>query len=138
MTTEPQVRLAEIYPKPGPQSSGKRGNISAASSRSAALKLAADVARQLGMVRTWQNVQIIRLAIESEAEYSGITIPQAAALIAMAANDFTIVDPQRYSFQAAALLRKSNIVNRFWFEDALWRCKAAYDDMLVRLQRESA
>ena len=83
-------------------------------------------------------MQTIRLAIESEAEYSGISLANAAALIAAAASEFTIVHPQDYSFQAAALLRKSNIVNRFWFEDALWRCKQAYQNLLVRLQEESA
>lgn len=90
------------------------------------------------MVPTWPNLQTIRLAIESEAEYSELSQERAAALITAAACDFTLVDPQRCSFQAAALLRKSNVVNRFWFEDALWRYKAAYDRMLVYLQKESA
>lgn len=90
------------------------------------------------MVPTWPNVQTIRLAIESEASYSGVTVAQAAALIVSAALNFTIVDPQHYSFQTAALLRKSNVINRFWFEDALWRYKHAYQNMLERLQRESA
>jgi hypothetical protein len=90
------------------------------------------------MVETWPNVQTIRLAIESEASYSEISVSQAAALIASAALEFTVVDPQHYTFQAAALLRKSNIVNRFWFEDGLWRYKITYQNMLARLQQESA
>jgi hypothetical protein len=97
--------------------------------------LAVQIARQLGMVRTWPNVQTIRLAIESEAEDSGVTLNQAAALIIMAAKEFTIVDAQMYSFQAATILRKSNNVNRFWFEDSLWRHKEAYQKMLFRLQQ---
>ena len=90
------------------------------------------------MVDTWPNLQTIRLAIESEAEYSDISLANAAALIAAAACEVTIVDPERYSFQAASLLRKSNIVNRFWFEDALWRHKQTYQNMLARLQEQSA
>ena len=129
MTTTPQVRLAALYRNPNAHSSGKTGKKS--------IPLAAEIARQVGMVPTWPNVQTIRLAIESEAVYSEISIPQAAALIVQAALDFTIVDPEHYSFQAAALLRKSNVVNRFWFEDALWRHKQAYQNMLARLQ-ESA
>ena len=90
------------------------------------------------MVPTGANVKTIQLAIEFEAEDSGVSVQQAAALIVSAALEITIVDPQRYSFQAAALLRKSNMVNRFWFEDALWRHKAAYLNLLARVQRESA
>jgi hypothetical protein len=90
------------------------------------------------MVPTWPNVQTIRLAIESEAEYSGISLESAAELIGVAARDVAIFDPQRYSFQAATLLRKSNIVNRFWFEDALWRYKDAYTNRLAQIQKDFA
>ena len=89
------------------------------------------------MVASWPNIQTIRLAIESEASYSEVSESQAAALIVAAALEFTVVNPERYTFQAAALLRKSNIVNRFWFEDALWRYKDAYNNMLARLQAEA-
>jgi len=89
------------------------------------------------MPATWPNVQTVRLAIEAEAAFSEVSLSQAAALIVMAANNFTPVDASQYSFQAAALLRKSNIVNRFWFEDALWRYKDAYNNMLARLQAEA-
>ena len=130
MTTTPQVSSGALYRNSGARSSGKTGPKS--------LTLAAEVARAVGMVPTWPNVQTIRLAIESEASYSELSISQSAALLVSAANDFTIVDPQHYNFQAATLLRKSNVVNRFWFEDALWRYKTAYQNMLARLQRESA
>jgi hypothetical protein len=130
MTTTPQVSSGALYRNSGARSSGKTGPKS--------LTLAAEVARQVGMVPTWPNVQTIRLAIESEARYSELSISQSAALIVSAANDFTIVCAEDYNFQAATLLRKSNVVNRFWFEDALWRYKTAYQNMLARLQRESA
>jgi len=130
MRTTSQVRSAALYRNPRAHSSGKTGN--------KVIPLAAEIARLVGMVGTWPNVQTIRLAIESEAAYSEVSLTQAADLILHAARDFTIVDPQRYSFQVASLLRKSNIVNRFWFEDALWRYKEAYDRMLARLQKESA
>jgi hypothetical protein len=83
-------------------------------------------------------VQTIRLAIESEAGFSHVSVSQAAELILAAVWDFTVIDASRYSFQAVALLRKSNIVNRFWFEDALWRYKAAYNKLLALKQRAEA
>jgi len=122
--------ITAIYPNSYSNSSRKSVDLSAS-----ALVLAADLARQIGMVATWPNVQTIRLAIESESHYSDVSLNQAAALIVCAANDYTVVDPQQYSFQAAALLRKSNIVNRFWFEDARWRYKNAYNRMLCALQQ---
>ena len=91
--------------------------------------------RQLGMVPTWPLIQTIRLAIECEAEYSDVSISNAAALIVCAASEFTVVRPEDYSFQAATILRKSNNVNRFWFEDALWRYKDAYNRLLDHLQQ---
>jgi hypothetical protein len=105
--------------------------------RNSALPLAGQIARQLGMPESWPNVQAIKLAILAEAGYSDISIAQAAALIVSAAHDFTIVRPDRYNFQAAALLRKSNVINRFWFEDSLWRYKDAYHQLLHRLQQGS-
>jgi hypothetical protein len=118
-----------------PRSSGKSR---LSPPRSLALKLAADLAREVGMVPTWPNVQTIRLAIEAEAAYSEVSVSQAAALIVAAALNFMVFDASNYSWQAATLLRKSNIVNRFWFEDALWRHKYVYNDMLVRLQKAKA
>jgi len=138
MTTTPQVRLGAIYPNSEAVSSGKTEDCRANTRPARNLPLAASVARQCGIVPSWPNLQLIRLAIESEADYSDISLANAAALIAAAACEVTIVDPERYSFQAAALLRKSNIVNRFWFEDALWRHKQAYQNMLARLQEQSA
>jgi hypothetical protein len=134
MSTQAMATQQAASHNPAVRSSGKVGKNSASRIPRRALVLAADLARQIGMVPSWPNVEIIRMAIESEADYSGVTIGQAAALILQAANDFTSVDPQHYSFQAAALLRKSNIVNRFWFEDALWREKYAYLNMLARLK----
>lgn len=103
---------------------------------SLALQLAADLARQVGMVRTWPNLQTIRLAIESEAEHSGITVKHAAALIAMAANEFSrcgdgVTFPDSLDRYVAF---KENTVDRFWFEDARWRSKGSYLEFLSRLE----
>jgi hypothetical protein len=131
------VRAFHNSPADSSEKSAENSALSVDSPRAVALKLAADLARQLGMVRTWPNVQAIRLAIETEAEYSQISVGNAAALIVCAALDFTIVSPEHYSFQAATILRKSNNVNRFWFEDCLWRHKDAYKKMLYQLQQRS-
>ena len=94
------------------------------------------------MVPTWPNVQTIRLAIESEAVYSEITIAQAAAVIVQAAQERTC-GPE-YSCLSSwekHLLLKQNDIDRFWFEDARWRMKGAYWLGLDKLRdelRESA
>ena len=100
----------------------------------AALTLAAELARQVGMPRTWPNVQTIRLAIESEADHSGITVNQAATVIAMAAQEWTA--RSGYSFLPSWEIReivRVNTIDRFWFEDARWRAKGAYVVMLSRI-----
>src|ERR1700723_1261703 len=107
---EPMSALNAIYPNPDERSSGKIGPD--------CLVLAAAIARQVGLPETWPNVQTIKLAIQSEALKSDVHIVRAAGVILEAAKEITIVNPERYSFQAAGVLRKSNIVNRFWFEDA--------------------
>ena len=97
--------------------------------------LAADLARLVRMTRTGPNLQAIQQAIESEAEDSGVTIQQAAALIAMAATQMTR-GPQ-YSCSSSWEVReivRENTVDRFWFEDARWRSKGAYTLALSRLQ----
>jgi hypothetical protein len=109
-------------------------------SRSLALKLAADLARQIGMTRTWPNVQTIRLGIESEADYSGISVRQAAAVIAMAANEWSrcgdgYTPPSSHDQYTTA---KDNTIDRFWFEDSRWRNKYAYNVFMARLQPEAS
>lgn len=130
MTTTPQPRLVATYPNSGARSSGKRG-------RNSALTLAAELARKVGMVPTWPNVQTIRLAIESEAEHSEISLAHAAALIVQAALERSF-DPQagivcRSSWEHFQLAKK-NAVDRFWFEDARWRMKECYWALLGKLQ----
>lgn len=132
MGTNPDVCLGARYPNSEPRSSGKAVN-------SPALVLAAEIARALGMVPTWPNVQTIRLAIESEADFSGITVSQAAAILATAAHELNIsgslyTPPDWRDVHRAY---KANRVDRFWFEDARWRMKPSYEAMIARLQ-ESA
>lgn len=79
------------------------------------------------MVPTWPNVQTIRLAIESEAELLSVPIHHAAEVILQAAKEFSRADG--YSCPAEWQRReifRENSVDRFWFEDARWRSKAAY------------
>jgi hypothetical protein len=109
------------------------------SSRALALKLAADLARQVGMVRTWPNLQTIRLAIESEAEQSEVSLNQAAALIAMAAHEWTAHPRLRcLSAWEEREIARVNTIDRFWFEDARWRSKSAYAAFLNRLNEAEA
>ena len=89
------------------------------------------------MVSTWANLQTIRLAIESEAAYSDITVAQAAALITTAAMEFTgpggnLYRPPDWRDQVRAF--KANRIDRFWFEDSRWRMKSSYDRLLARLE----
>jgi hypothetical protein len=99
------------------------------------LTLAAQLARKVGMVPTWPNVQTIRLAIESEAEFSGVTIEETAAMIAKAARERT----QAPAFRCAAdwerrEICRLNVLDRFWFEDSRWREKSAYLEFLTDLR----
>lgn len=97
------------------------------SPRSLALKLAADLARQVGMVRTWPNLQTIRLAIESEAEGSGVSLDEAAEVITKAAQEQTLQrGPDFHSSWEIREIYRRNSINRFWFEDSLWRDKLVY------------
>ncbi len=106
-------------------------------SRAAALKLAADLARLVGMVRTWPNLQTIRLAIESEADISEVTLQQAAALIAAAAQERTRRPDYCPSSWELREIYRDNSIDRFWFEDARWRSKGAYAALLERLHAQS-
>ena len=122
------------------RSSGKVGRNSARSTRRP-LALAAQIARQLGMVPTWPNVQTIRLAFEAEAAHSEISVSQAVALIVTAAQE---ISPTPGGFHAPASewekrqAQRKNDIDRFWFEDARWRTKASYWKLLELLQQESA
>ncbi len=102
----------------------------------ASLKFATEIARRVGMVPTWPNVQTIRLAIESEAELSGVSIMIAAIVIERAAkerssagNGLTCAS----SWEHFQVFRENNI-DRFWFEDARWRTKFAYAEFSEHLR----
>jgi hypothetical protein len=92
-----------------------------------ALQLAANVARRIGMVRTWPNLQTIRLAIEGEAEFSGIATEDAAELLLRCAAERTYrpehTCPTDWIVREMSRL---NSIDRFWFEDCRWRDKRAY------------
>ncbi len=128
------------FHKSDARSSGKVGRNSARASRRP-LALAAQIARQLGMVPTWPNVQTIRLALESEAAHSEVSMSQAAALIVTAAQEITPAPGNSYTppteWEKRQTARKNDI-DRFWFEDARWRMKASYWKLLELLQQESA
>jgi hypothetical protein len=99
------------------------------------LHLAADLARRIGMIRTWPNLQTIRIAIENEADDNSLTLDQAAALIAMAAQELSILSGPGLlpDWRAQAREFKLNRVDRFWFEDGRWKDKEIYGEMLSRL-----
>jgi hypothetical protein len=120
------------------EKSAENPSLPVENSRSLALKLAAELARQLGMTRTWPNLQTIRLAIESEADYSGISIRQAAAVIAMAANYQSGCYDVCPSSLDQYLAVKDNTIDRFWFEDSRWRNKGAYIVFMARLQEATS
>ena len=117
------------------RSSGNLGRIEGSSH----LVLAAQVARSVGMVESWPNVQVIRLAIEAETEFSQVSPGEAALVIIEAAREAT--RPPVFSppspFESREIARL-NQVDRFWFEDARWRMKIAYLEFLRRRDGEAA
>lgn len=129
-------QAASHNPRPvSSEKSEENSSLRLKSSRALGLKLAADLARQVGMVRTWPNLQTIRLAIESEAEQSEVSLNQAAALIAMAAQEQTCHPQYRcLSGWEERELARVNTIDRFWFEDARWRSKGIYIITLARLE----
>jgi|SRR5579864_2843508 len=114
--------LAEASHNPGTGSSGKR-----------AIPLAATVARALGVVPSWPNLQTIRIAIESEADYFGSTREEIAEMIVRAGTERSCaslyVCPSEWEKRE---IYRENAVDRFWFEDARWRSKFAYQEFLER------
>lgn len=107
-------------------------NSRGASSGKRAFPLAAKVARELGLVPTWPNLQTIRLAIQSEVEFCEsasleVTVVEVAEMIMRAGNEWTTLSqyvcPAEWERREAV---RMNSVDRFWFEDARWRAKAAY------------
>ena len=66
---------------------------------------AAEIARLVRLPRTWPTIKTIEVAISSEADYSQVSLSEAAAIIA----DAAVRDR-----------RQGRDVNRFYFEDARW------------------
>jgi hypothetical protein len=102
------------------------------------LTLAAQVAAKLGITRSWPNVQMVKLAIENEAEFSQVSHAEAAEVIVRAGRELSDwQDP--YSPTPEWKRREAfrlNTVDRFWFEDARWRVKQVY--LEFRERREAA
>jgi hypothetical protein len=97
-----------------------------------------DVARRVGMVATWPNLETIRVSIESEAEFSAISFNEALDLILACASCPSLL-PQ-YSAPAEWEKReisRANTINRFWFEDALWRVKFPYIEFRATRREEA-
>jgi len=132
-----------VSPNPPRLSSGKLSHFSTrrTSSRTGrkTLPLAASVARQLGIVETWPNVQTIRLAIESEAALSGVAPQDVVEMLVRAGKEWT--SQPRYSCSSEWEKRdifRQNTVDRFWFEDARWREKFAYAEFRAALRERTA
>jgi hypothetical protein len=108
-------------------------NPSARSSGKRAIPLAAKVARELGVIPTWPNLQTIRLAIESQAEPCRATVSEIAEMLIRAGKEWTAapqyVCPSQWQKRE---IDRLNTVDRFWFEDARWRYKLAYAEFLER------
>jgi hypothetical protein len=108
-------------------------NPSARSSGKRAIPLAAKVARELGVIPTWPNLQTIRLALESEATHYKATFAEIGEMFIRAGKEWT--DPPIYhcpSQWERREISRVNTVDRFWFEDARWRYKLAYAEFLER------
>lgn len=116
---------------PAQRSSGKRVK--------RAIPLAAKVARELGLVPTWPTLQIVRLAIESESRRFGVQVREIAELFIRAGNEYT--ELPRFSCPPEwrrRMVSRANTVDRFWFEDARWRYKLAYQEFVSAREREHA
>ena len=138
MSSMPEVRLGAQYPNPDARSSGKAVNSRANSRRATSLKLAAQLAAQIGMVRSWPNLQTIRLAIECEAEYSCVSHEDAADLIRRAAQQESYAGGgyRCLSSWESAEIARLNSVDRFWFEDMRWRMKPVYQAFECELAKQ--
>jgi hypothetical protein len=130
---------AEASHNSRPRSSGKNSRFSTTRSDTRHLPLAAEVARKLGIIATWANVQTIRLAIESEAALTGVALLDVAEMIVRAGKEWT--RGSMYScpseFERREIFRL-NAVDRFWFEDARWRSKDAYAEFCEQLRKNGA
>ena len=139
MSTTSHVCLGTPYRNSGARSSGKIVNSRAnpRHSRFPHLLLAEEIARAVGIVRTWANLSTIHCALESEAEFSNTSTTQASALIVHAATERTLLSdlacPSEWEIRENV---RMNSVDRFWFEDARWRMKRSY--WQLRDQLESA
>lgn len=137
MSTKSHVCLGAQYRNPDARSSGKAVDSRANSRRATSVHLAAQIARRLALVRTWSNLQTIRLAIESEADLSDISVAEAARVILDAARELSYGPSFRppAEWEHREIFRE-NSVDRFWFEDARWRTKGSYLVFVADLRKQ--
>lgn len=85
------------------------------------------------MIPTWPNLQTIRIAIESEAEYFRVALVEVAEMFICAGRESTPIPQLHCPAQwERREISQFNTVNRFWFEDARWRVKFAYIEFLEK------
>jgi len=77
------------------------------------LQAALRIAEHLGLPKTFPNLRTIEAAIESEAESSAISIDEAEDVIVAAT-----ADARKFGVSGSGRVPR---INRFFFEDALWR-----------------
>lgn len=125
---------------PASRSTGKSLPAGLGACRNLPLKLAVVLAGRIGMVLTWPNIQTVRIAIESEAQYSSVSPTEAANVILAAAQQSSHLPqyaPPR-EWEKREVFRE-NTIDRFWFEDARWRTKFVYAEFRERsVNTESA
>jgi hypothetical protein len=102
---------------------------------SSALELARTVPRKLNLLPTWPLLQTIKLAIQTEARTSQVSLKEAAEVLLAAAQEFTYVGIDT-RFEARVLLLKVNMVDIFWFIDSRWKHKSVYQQFRIDLAKK--
>lgn len=90
------------------------------------LQLATKIARTLGLPPTWPNLRTIEIALISETAFSSIALQEAADLLIQCARTFRATERHMLRYFP---------INRFWFEDGVWRETFAYTE--ARAERQS-
>jgi hypothetical protein len=95
--------------------------------------LAKQLAQRFYLPTTWPNVNTIAAAIELVAFHSNVPAEEAAELLVACARERTFPDNLVCpSERDRREISRVNTVDRFWFEDARWRCKDAYAEFYER------
>jgi hypothetical protein len=86
----------------------------------ACMQSALRIARRLGVVPTFPTLRVIEAAVEAEADFLAVSIDEAEELIVLGSRDL--------HFRGTP---KQQSLNRFFFEDALWRDSYVYRNFLA-------